>query len=157
VTFRASDHVYDPDCPQDSVSFSLDECSPPNATIDSVSGVLNWMPSAEQAMRTNTLCIRITDDSPSRLSNVLLVQAGPFTEPSHPRFQGVSVDGEWLWMSLDTAQPDGGLVIESAAELRSAPNPIPTEWVNASDVVWEGQNVRVRRTAARQFFRIRVQ
>lgn len=62
VEFRAADYVYDPDCPAQRLTYTLEPGSPTNATLTKNSGQLLWIPNLEQCGRTNTVIIRVTDD-----------------------------------------------------------------------------------------------
>ena len=64
LTARASDA----DLPAQSLRFSLDAGAPAGATIDPVSGVLQWTPDEDAGASTQSVTVRVTDDGPGGLS-----------------------------------------------------------------------------------------
>lgn len=84
VQFRASDHVFDPSCPAQQLTYGLEPGSPTGATMDSRTGELHWTPTAEQALRVNQLNLRVTDNGNPPLSATSQVLAFPWVRLTNP-------------------------------------------------------------------------
>ena len=150
VPLDVSEYVYDPDCPAQTLTYSLDGCSPTNAAIDAVTGQLSWTPTPEQAVQANTLCLRVTDGA--GLSATATVLAGP--PPSELRLAVRRPDGAFLEFLLEGATSGRSYVIESTSELKSPP--LDTLWTEVLTNQWSGTAVRFERKQGREFFRLRM-
>ncbi|MFN7138617.1 MAG: putative Ig domain-containing protein, partial [Limisphaerales bacterium] len=94
------------------LTFSLDSNAPTNATIDPVTGVFSWTPTAEQSPSTNVITIRVTDNGTPALSNaknvtiiVNKVNTAPYfgNLPDEDIFVG---NGELFTWDLDAGDDD---------------------------------------------------
>ncbi len=157
IEFNVAEHVYDPDCPAQTLTFSLDACPPPSATIDSVTGRLDWTPTAAQAAQTDTLCLRVTNEG--GLSTTQTILAGPFTEPMVPlRIGSIRFDATSLDLTLDGAAAGQTFVLKSTYELKNPPE--VTVWTERSPFTWQSNPVHLADVIAgnvgTQFFRLKL-
>ena len=136
VPFNATNHVYDPDCPAQVLTYSLDACSPANAGIDPLTGQLTWTPTPEQAAQTNTICLRVTDGALSTTASIL---AGPFT--TGPRISSFRIDGTAIEIALEDAAPGQTWVLQSTSELKEPPG--ATVWIELPEFTWQSNPVRL--------------
>jgi hypothetical protein len=138
VLFNATQYVYDPDCPAQVLTYSLDQGSPANATIDPVSGVLDWVPTPEQAAQNHILYLRVTDELGASATRE--VRAGPVIPG--PRITRVAFDGDSLVFWLDDATAGSEWVLESTSELKNPPLATPWSPVG-SPFTWQANPVRL--------------
>ncbi|MBE7502648.1 MAG: hypothetical protein HS113_20650 [Verrucomicrobiales bacterium] len=138
AVFNATQYVYDPDCPAQVLTYSLDQGSPANATIDPVSGVLTWVPTLDQAAQNHTLYLRVTDELGASATREVLV--GPVIQG--PRIVGIRPDGDAVLLWLEEVTAGQELLVESTSELK---NPPPaTLWSPVgSPFVWQANPVRL--------------
>jgi hypothetical protein len=150
VLFNVSDFVYDPDCPAQALTFSLDACSPANASIDPETGRLEWTPTLEQAAQSHTICFRVTDDAGA--SATAIIAAGAF--PVISQFQ---LDGTNVVLAVEHAIPDETIVLESTSELKDPPG--LTVWTETRSFEWKDNPVRLDEVLTgdrvQAFFRLR--
>lgn len=115
--FNATQYVYDPDCPVQVLTYSLDQGSPANATIDPGSGVLDWVPTPEQAAQNHTLYLRVTDELGASATRE--VPAGPVIPG--PRIVQIRVDGDAVLRWLEAVTAGQELSVQSTSELKNPP------------------------------------
>ena len=156
VEFDAAEHVYDPDCPAQTLTYSLDGCSPANAAIDAVTGQLSWTPTPEQAAQTNTLCLRVTDDRGSSATWTIL--AGPFPPEQSPKISRFRLDGTSIELSVDNATAGQLFTLESTFALKDVPE--VTVWSEARSFTWQVNPVQLEGVLSGDhpigFFRLKV-
>ena len=157
VPLNVAEYAYDPDCPAQVLTYSLDAGSPFNAALNPETGILEWTPTVEQAAQTNTIHVRVTDDA--GVSATQTVLAGPFeADPVAPRISSVRLDGTTLEVSLSDATPGQTMSLESAIELKAPPT--ATVWTEVRSFAWQANPVRFenvfRADEPRGFFRLRL-
>jgi hypothetical protein len=76
-TLAVANAASDPDLPANSLTYQL-LTAPTNATI-SQSGVINWIPTAQQGTTTNLVVTKVTDDSPLAVNAQNLSATNSFT------------------------------------------------------------------------------
>ncbi len=69
TTLSFTNTVYDPEAPNDQISFALAGAVPSGMTINQVTGVIAWTPSEAQGPSTNTFFVIATDDGVPPLSS----------------------------------------------------------------------------------------
>ena len=152
VNLNVTHYAYDPDCPAQTLTYALDAGSPLNANVHPQTGVLDWTPSPEQAAQTNTLFLRVTDDT--SLSATRTVLAGPFG----PRISSVRLRDVDLELSLENVATGQQLVLESTIALSTPPG--PTEWTDATTFTWQANPVLLEGVAGggqpMRFYRLRL-
>jgi len=137
VEFRVADYVYDPDCPAQRLTYTLEPGSPTNAALAKTSGQLLWIPNLEQCGRTNTVVIRVTDDGQPPLSATQTILAYPQVRFRAPR----PVTGE-LELIVEGASPGLRYQVLASSNLAVA----PAEWTRLdSGLVPAGGLITVRR------------
>jgi hypothetical protein len=155
LSFDASQYAYDPDCPAQVLTYSLDAPSPSNATLDPQTGVLDWTPTAAQAAQTNLLVLRVTDDT--GLSATQTVRAGPFDGGlTPPRISQFRLAGNRLELTLLDVSPGQAIRLEATAAL---PNPASaTVWTEVRSFTWQTNPVVLEGVVAGdhpcEFFRL---
>ncbi|MBE7502647.1 MAG: hypothetical protein HS113_20645 [Verrucomicrobiales bacterium] len=138
AVFNATQYVFDPDCPAQVLTYSLDQGSPAGAAIDPVSGVLGWEPTPEQAAQNHILYLRVTDELGASATRE--VSLGPVIPG--PRITRVAFEGDSLLLWLDEVTAGQEWTLESAGELRNPPT--ATAWTPVgSPFVWQANPVRL--------------
>ena len=157
VALDVSRYAYDPDCPAQVLTYSLDTPSPSNAAVDPQTGVLDWIPTAEQAAQTNTLILRVTDDT--GVSATRTVRAGPFdVNPTAPRIGQLRLAGNRLELTLLDVTPGQVIRLEATAALQ---NPATaTVWTEVRSFTWQTNPVMlegiINGDHPAEFFRLNV-
>lgn len=120
----------DPDLPANSLSYSLGPGAPAGASIDPVSGLFTWTPSAQQAPSTSVITVQVSDSgvpslSVSRSFTVVasmintaptLVAIGPQTVDEGQLLSFAAVGGDndlptqRLVYSLGSGAPEGAII-----------------------------------------------
>ena len=128
--------AHDPDLPPQTLTFSLDTGAPPDARVDSQTGVFAWDIPADQPNGTNAISVRVTDDGTPRLSTttVITVIVGDGTVPPQDQLtakltaegvlqlslSGVTAGQEWdLQTSSDLIQWTTGKRLRADGEVLS--------------------------------------
>ncbi|MCZ7639382.1 MAG: putative Ig domain-containing protein [Verrucomicrobia bacterium] len=120
------------------LTYSLDAPSPSNATVDPQTGVLAWTPTAGQAAQTNTLVLRVTDDT--GLSATQTVRAGPFdSNPAPPRISQFRLTGSNLELTLLDVTPGQVVRVEATAALQNPAS--ATVWTEVHSFTWQANPV----------------
>ena len=98
LSFTAS--ASDADLPAETLTFSLDNGSPPGAMINPFTGLFSWTPSAAQAGSTSTATVRVTDGGTPNLSATRTFQ---ITVLPAPQISGIThTSGGMITISLQT-------------------------------------------------------
>jgi hypothetical protein len=98
LSFTAS--ASDADLPAETLTFSLDNGSPPGAMINPFTGLFSWTPSAAQAGSTSTVTVRVTDGGTPNLSATRTFQ---ITVLPAPQISGIThTSGGMISISLQT-------------------------------------------------------
>jgi hypothetical protein len=151
VPFRASDHVFDPSCPVQQLTYGLEPGSPAGATIDPRTGELRWTPTAEQASRVNQLNLRVTDNGNPPLSATAQVLALPMVRLTNPTL----ADGQ-LRLTVEGGSPGMRCALLAAAQVTT---PL-SEWAVIEELVLPAEGPTVfavaRGTESARFFRLRL-
>lgn len=128
LNLRASDYVFDPDCPAQRLTFTLDACSPAGATINPATGVVSWIPTREKASRTNILCLRVTDNDPQQpLSATITVLAMARLQSLETRIADGQLETTW-----EGGWPDCKCRVLSTLRLPAEAE----DWTVEPEVVW---------------------
>jgi hypothetical protein len=99
-TFTLNTAATDPDLPANTLSYTL-TAKPDGMTIDAVTGVLSWNPTANQA-GTNTAIVRVTDDGTPLLSDEDSFQIVVKRAPSQPPTLAVRTEADGIVISFLT-------------------------------------------------------
>ncbi len=67
-TLSLTVHATDAEAPPETLTFSLDPGAPAGATINPATGLFTWTPTAAQALTTNTVAVRVSDNGVPALS-----------------------------------------------------------------------------------------
>ncbi|MDW7980132.1 MAG: putative Ig domain-containing protein [Verrucomicrobiales bacterium] len=125
TTLRFTNIVYDPEAPNDQITFTLAGSVPTGLSINPATGVITWTPSETQGPSTNTFTVIATDDGMPAMSDSALFtvvvnevnQAPVLTVPSN------QLINEHSLMSVSASASDFDIPPNSLAfALVSAPN-----------------------------------
>ncbi|MBE7503058.1 MAG: immunoglobulin domain-containing protein [Verrucomicrobiales bacterium] len=97
-TLRWTCQASDPDLPQQTLTFGLDQAAPAGAGIDPVSGVLIWTPSGIQGRSTNRLTVTVADSGIPPLTAVSSFTVIVTNPPSGPTLTIVQPENDALFL-----------------------------------------------------------
>jgi hypothetical protein len=129
IAFEFAVTAFDPQSPNDVLTFTLDPGAPDGATIDPVTGIFRWTPSESQGPGNHSITVRVTDDGIPMLTDArtFVIQVrevnrppelGPLADLTIHAGAAVQLDipvsdpdipGNQLFISLDEAPPGATL------------------------------------------------
>jgi hypothetical protein len=92
----------DPDIPANTLTYALALDAPAGMRLDAGSGVLEWMPAADQAPATNRVTVRVTDDGSPPLSDSRTFTVIVLPPPPAVSAVGLTPDGfpTFVWGTI---------------------------------------------------------
>jgi hypothetical protein len=105
VTLVVTNVATDAEAPAQTLTFSLLNNNPTNATLNATSGILTWRPLVSQADTTNLFTIKVADDGTPSLSatNSFTVTVNPLAQPG---FASISSEAGVGFVLTGDAGPD---------------------------------------------------
>lgn len=110
ATWTFAPRFVDPDTPTNQLRFDFEGPVPPGLQVDPVTGGVRWTPTEAQGPSTNTMVLRVTDNSYPPLSASLRRELRVLESNSPPVFASVSTPrirpGQTLHFPLRVSDPD---------------------------------------------------